>query len=268
MPPQDVPLHVLTSESGNCMVPVGIPTLHALVESTRNTPLRQQQRRVIRGVFAPLFDGLLKHIPCYRVWVDPQDEATLAVRLLTFLWGTRGFQWTRGASSRTVAPGWRSCCDAMATLVFFWTYIDVDMDLDRWQERYPMLPVCEHLLRRVVRGTRATMTIDVGELSYRQTHSLYRAMRLASLESHVPGARCVLWQPTERGEMDTVCALRRSHMRARWLVTCCLTVSGMAFASESVAQFYVGDWWDVLEVSECGTHVAQPSSRRLGTRCL
>ena len=209
------------------------------------------QCRVLRNLFLPLFSHMSDHIRKYEVWADKYDEGILASRLLAYLSAAGEIRWTR---TDYYPCDWQVKCSFIQTLPFFWTFMDVDVDMEQWQDRYPLLPVCEYIIRQTIQGTlhRASRPAwCVRDIS----PTLVRALRIGMLEAHVapPCPLETLWCPRESDEMGIVKRLRAWHLRTRWCATCCLTVSGMAFASELVTQYSYGNWLDLLQVAEEST---------------
>ncbi len=97
--------------------------------------------------------------PLFRFLAAPlgDDTILLAYRLLMYLKSTLGRETLASAGARDALP-------------FFWSYIDVDVDMMGWQDRFPFVDACV-----------ALWMVTREKMQGEEAASLMRAVRLARL---------------------------------------------------------------------------------------
>jgi hypothetical protein len=194
--------------------------------------------KLARNVLAPVFDTLRDRVEAYDT--SEKDEEVIAHRLLRWL-------------STVVGHG---RVPLAATLPFWWSYVDVDVDMECWHGRLHLPAIIGFLMDDV-----RSHTVRDG-IRTRGRDSLERAWRLRDLHSlvAVPGAWCrrschimdvVRSDAEEERELRD---LRLWYGDITWMVKACLGRRKMSFAWERVSGMLHGgpSWLDLLERAETG----------------
>jgi hypothetical protein len=193
--------------------------------------------RLARIVLAPLFDTLRGRVEAYDTSV--KDEEAIAHRLL---------QWLSTAVGHGRVP-------LAVTLPFWWSYVDVDVDMECWHGRLPLPGIVGFLMDDVRSHTVRNW------IRTRGTDTLERAWWLRDLRSLVaaPKAWCGSCHIMDVVRSDAAAGrelrdLRRWYGALSWTVKVCLGRRTVSFAWERVAAMLHGgpSWPDLLERAEAG----------------
>ena len=154
----------------------------ALVDACPRHPKPRQMETCARRMLSPVFAWFRRAVPSYGSVVRVEDENEIAFRLLGWLRSQR-------VSYDRVRVG--------STIDFWWSFVDVDLDLENWGDRLPLVPM-------------VTALIDAGPCGRDLSDTLARAVRLRQLDRLLaspfgptwavqlrrsPGVRCMRFGP-------------------------------------------------------------------------
>ena len=191
-----------------------------------------------RRMLAPTFAWFRARIPTYAM-VRDEDEKEMAYRLLGWL-----------RAKRVAYDG----VHVGATLGFWWSFVDVDVDMQGWGYRMPLLAM-------------VTALMDDG-FAHGPSHlsdSLARAVRLRTLDRLLASPFGPTWavqlRRSPRCEMQALGSLRHRHVQLVWVVRCATWRVGLHVVLGPVLDCLFGGhrWLDVLAgVAETSTRVTSP----------
>ena len=141
-----------------------------------------------RRMLSPVFAWFRRAVPSYGSVVRVEDENEIAFRLLGWLRSQR-------VSYDRVRVG--------STIDFWWSFVDVDLDLENWGDRLPLVPM-------------VTALIDAGPCGRDLSDTLARAVRLRQLDRLLASPFGPTWAVQLRRspecEMHALRALRHHHV--------------------------------------------------------
>ena len=176
---------------------------------------------------SPLFVLLREALGSEFVHVEREDEEILSERLVRYLLRVGG----NVLAIQDLAP-------------FFWSYLDVDWDAERWHDRIPFVPIVDTLLSCGVVSASVPVNVTFAHM--------YRMWALARV---VDGdARWVLDAPIRDAgdEAFTTRTLRSRWRTHAWVVRRMLHRRSSSFLWYDVSTFLYGGptWLHVLETAE------------------
>ena len=197
-----------------------------------------------RRMLEPVFAWFRARIPTYTM-VRDEDEKEMAYRLLGWL-----------RAQRVPYDG----VHVGTTLGFWWSFVDVDVDMEGWGDRMPLLAM-------------VTALMD-GGFAHCPSHlsdSLARAVRLRTLDRLLASPCGPTWavqlRRSPRCEMQALGSLRHRHVRLVWVVRCTTWRLGLHVVLGPVLTCLFGGhrWMDVLAVAEAPTRFTTPPPTLLPT---
>jgi hypothetical protein len=139
------------------------------------------------------------------------------------------------------------------TLPFLWTYMDVDVDLHGWQDRFPFAPLFDRILASMTQqGLCRLHTEPSTSPWWRMSDTMRRYVRMCAL-----GRAADDWRTPERvltaaTEARTIRSMRLVFLRRRWALQQVLWRLQASWALGPVARLVWGctSWLGVLERAE------------------
>ena len=210
----------------------------------------QQLLDLVVKVTSPFFAYASKCMqPCAGVPCHPKTKQDLARRLVRFL--------SDGAYRHPVYSG--VAATMSDTLLFLWTFIDVDVDMYGWQDRFPFVGLFDKILASMPQNALGQLLrkAPFNEAYVRQPYrseTLCRYVRQYALhraaDDPAPGPERIL--RCKAAEAHAITVTRHRFLRRRWALLQVLWRRLVPWALVHVADLLWGcaSWLGVLECAE------------------